>query len=178
MLVRAGRDVLEAISDAVAKALKRLGRPAEVEEPKEVRDEGGNVKGFRVRIYCHHLAAFLEHVAGRVKAELAEVWLESWRVVVIEAEVEFKLVKRGDVTFLLAQDLEQTLRYTSLSRRWGRQWSYAQEHKSGRRDHVGPRRDGCKKMIKKVSSAGCQRRSCEANKYKSTVKLPAQSPTP
>jgi len=72
MLVRAERAVLETMRSAVAKALKGLGRPAVVEEPKEVKDKGGNVKGCRIRLYGHHFAAFLEHAAGRVKAEPAE----------------------------------------------------------------------------------------------------------
>jgi len=51
---------------------------------------------------------------------------EGWHIAVktggVEAEVEFKLLKRSEATFLLAQTWSRPLRYTSLSRRWGCQW--------------------------------------------------------
>jgi len=118
-LVRAERDILEAIRDAVARALAQLGRPAEVGEPKEDRDEKGNVKGYYLYLYGPHLAAFLEHATERVEAKLAVVRLEGKRIVVkagdAKAEVEFKLLKRKEAEYLVAQDVEQTLAlYKSL----------------------------------------------------------------
>jgi len=112
-LRRAERDVVEAIRGAVAKALEKLGRPAKVEEPKEYRDEKGNTKVYYFYLFGHHLAAFLEHAADCVEAGPAEVWLEGRRIVVkaggVEAEVEFKLLKRKEAEFLLANDVAQTL---------------------------------------------------------------------
>jgi len=103
----------------VARALKGLGRPAEVGEPKEDRDEKGNVKAYYLLLYGPHLVPFLEHAADRVEAKPAEVRLEGRRVVVkagdVEAEVEFKLLKRKEAEFLTAQDVVQTLAlYKSL----------------------------------------------------------------
>jgi len=90
-----------------------------VEEPKEIKDKEGNVVSHYFQLYDHHLAAFLEHAAERVEAKLAEVRLEGRRVVVkaggVEAEVEFKLMKRGKADFLMAKDVEETLAlYKSL----------------------------------------------------------------
>jgi len=110
MLARTERDVLETVRDAVAKALK-----AEVEEPKEERGEEGKVKAYRLYLYDHHLAPFLEHVADDVKAEPAEVRLEGRRIVIkvggIKAEVEFKPLKHGEAVFFAAQDVVQTLAF-------------------------------------------------------------------
>ena len=113
-LWRAEREVLEAIRDTVAKALG-----TKVGEPKEERDMKGNVKAYRLHLHGHHLAPFLEHAAEHVKAVPAEVRLEVRRVVVeagdAKAEVEFRLLKRKEVKFLLAQDVTQTLAlYKSL----------------------------------------------------------------
>jgi len=123
-LWRKERDVLEAVRDAVEKALKqpalkRLDRSAEVGEPKEVKDEKGNVAGYCLYLYGPHITPFLEYAAETVKAQPAEVRLEGRRVVVkagdAEAGVEFKLLKRGEAEFLLARDVEQTLAlYKSL----------------------------------------------------------------
>jgi len=115
---RKERDVLEAIRGAVEKALEKLARerqdrPAEVGEPKEDRDEKGNVKGYRLRLSGHHLAPFLEHAAETMKTQPVEVRLEGRHIVVkagdVEVEVEFKLLKHGKTEFLLAKDVEQTL---------------------------------------------------------------------
>jgi len=123
-LLRAEREVLEAIRGAVAKALEKLaperqGRPAEVEEPKVRIDEEGVVRTYRLRLYGHHLTPFLKHAAEDVKAEPAEVRLKGRHIVInaggVEAEVEFKLLKRKDADFLLANDVERTLAlYRSL----------------------------------------------------------------
>jgi len=118
-LFRAERDVLEAIKDAVARALKELGRPAEVEEPKEDRDEKGKVESYILHLFGHHLKPFLEHAAETVEAEPAEVRLEGRRIVIsagdVKAEVEFKPLKGKETEFLLAKDVEQTLAlYKSL----------------------------------------------------------------
>jgi len=103
------RDVLEAVRDAVAKALEqlaleRLGRIAEVEEPKEERDRKGNVEAYYLLLYGPHITPFLEYAAEGVKAEPANVALEGRRIVVevgyIKAEVEFKLLKRSEAVFL------------------------------------------------------------------------------
>jgi len=115
-LIRAERDVLEAIRSAVAKA---LGRPADVEEPKEYRDKKGDVVGYYLRLYGHHLKPFLEHAAETMKVEPAEVRLEGRRIVVeaggVRAEVELKLLKRHKAEFLPVQDIEQMLAlYKSL----------------------------------------------------------------
>jgi len=118
-LWRDEREVLEAIRGAVAKALERLGRPAEVGEPGEIGDEKGSVKAYRLYLYGPHLTPFLERAAETVRAELAEVQMENHRVVVkagaIEAAVEFRLLKGNEAEFLLAKDVEQTLAlYKSL----------------------------------------------------------------
>jgi len=122
--VRKERDVLEAIRSAVAKALEkldseRLGRPAKVEEPREKRDKKGNVVGYYLYLYGHHITPFLEHVAKHVEAKPADVRLEGRRIVVragdAKAEVEFKLLKGSEAEFLLANNVEQTLAlYKSL----------------------------------------------------------------
>jgi len=123
-LLRAEREVLEAIRGAVTKALEKLaperqGHPAEVEEPKVRIDEEGVVRTYRLRLYGHHLTPFLKHAAKDVKAEPAEVRLKGRHIVInaggVEAEVEFKLLKRKDADFLLANDVERTLAlYRSL----------------------------------------------------------------
>jgi len=118
-LRRAEREVLEAVRGAVAKALERLGRPAEVKEPKEKRDEEGDVGTYRIRLYSLHITPFLEHTADGTKAEPADVRLEGRRIVVkagdVENDVEFKLLKRGKVEHLIAADVVQTLAlYKSL----------------------------------------------------------------
>jgi len=115
-LIRAEREVLEAIRGAVAKA---LGHPADVEEPKEKVGERGNIKVYRLLLYGPHLAPFLEHAAETVKAGPAEVRLEGRRIVIsaggIKAEVEFKLLKGSEAEFLLAKDVRETLAlYKSL----------------------------------------------------------------
>jgi len=95
------------------KVSEKLGRPAEVGEPKEERDKEGIVVGYRLLLYGPHITPFLEHAAETVKAQPAEVRLEGKRIVVkagdMETEVEFKLLKRGEVEFLTAKDVEQTL---------------------------------------------------------------------
>jgi len=117
-LWRKEREILEAIRGAVAKALeqlapKKLGHPARVGEPKEVKNEKGNVRGYYLSLYGPHLKPFLEHAAETVKAEPAEVRLKGRRIVVevggVKAEVEFKLLKGSEADFLLAQDVAQTL---------------------------------------------------------------------
>jgi len=120
VLGTAEHDVLEAVRGAVAKALKKLGRPADVGEPKEERDEKGDVETYYLYLYGPHLAAFLEHAAETVRAEPAEVRLEDKHIVIsvgdVKAEVEFKLLKGSEVEFLLAQDVERTLAlYKSLN---------------------------------------------------------------
>jgi len=123
-LFRAERDILEAIRGAVAKALEKLvpdweSRPVKVEEPSEIIDKEGKIKVYRLHLYTHHLTPFLEHAAERVKAEPAEVRLEDRRIVVkagdVEAEVEFKLLKRKEAAFLPVKDVARTLTlYKSL----------------------------------------------------------------
>jgi len=123
-LKRKEREVLEAVRDAVAKALEKLvseqqDRPAEVGEPKEERDKEGKVVGYSLRLYGPHLKPFLKHAADSIEARPAEVRLEGRRIVVkaggVEAAVEFKLLKRGKAEFLMAQDVLQTLAlYKSL----------------------------------------------------------------
>ena len=112
-LWRAERDVLEAVRNAVIKALKMLGRSAEVEEPKEKRDERGNVETYYLTLYGPHITPFLEHAAETMKAEPAEVRLEGRHIVVevgdVKTEVEFKLLKGSEADFLLAKDVRQTL---------------------------------------------------------------------
>jgi len=118
-LWRAEREVLEAIRDAVAKALKQLGGSADVEEPKEKVDERGDVKAYYLHLYGHHLKPFLEYAAENVETKPAEVRLEGRRVVVkagdVETEIEFKLLKGKEAEFLMTKDMEQTLAlYKSL----------------------------------------------------------------
>jgi len=113
-ILRKEREVLEAVRDAVAKALK-----AEVGEPTEIRDEEGNIKVYHLLLYGPHLKPFLEHAAERVEAQPAEVRLEGRRIVIsagdVKAEVEFKLLKHREVEFLLAKDVRETLAlYKSL----------------------------------------------------------------
>jgi len=122
---RAEREVLETIRGAVIKALEQLkvsekqGRPARVEEPMERRDEKGKVDVYYLRLYGPHLKPFLEHAAERVEAKPAEVRLEGRRIVIstggVEAEVDFKLLKRHKAEFLMAEEVVQTLAlYKSL----------------------------------------------------------------
>jgi len=118
-LTRTEREVLEAIRDAVARALGKLGRSADVGEPKEYRNEEGNVVGYRLSLHDHHLAPLLEHAAKTVRAEAAEVRPEGRRIVVeasgVGAEVEFKLLKGSEAEFLPVQDVAQALTlYKSL----------------------------------------------------------------
>jgi len=118
-LWRAERDVLEAIGDAVAKALEKLGGPAEVEELKEKVDEKGKVKGYYFHIYSDHLVPFLEHAADRVETGPVDVALESKRIVVkvgdVETAIEFKPLKGKEATFFSLQDVKRTLAlYKSL----------------------------------------------------------------
>jgi len=115
----AEHDVLEAVRGAVAKALEKLGRPADVREPKEERDDKGDVEAYYLYLYGPHLKPFLEHAAERVEAKPAEVRLEGRRIVIstgdVRAEVEFKLLKGSEAESLLAQDVERTLAlYKSL----------------------------------------------------------------
>jgi len=118
LLVRAEREVLEAIRGAVAKALEKLapeqqGRQTKVGVLSEIRDEKGNVKVHYLHLYGHHLASFLKHAAEEVRAEPSEVRLEGRNIVVeaggVKAEVVFKLLKFGKAEFLLAQDVAQML---------------------------------------------------------------------
>jgi len=123
-LWRKERDVLEAVRDAVEKALKqpalkRPDRSAEMGEPKEVKDEKGNVAGHCLYLYGPHVTPFLEHAAETVEAKPAEVRLEGKHIVIsaggVEAAVEFKLLKSGKAEFLMARDVERTLAlYRSL----------------------------------------------------------------
>jgi len=123
-LWRKEREVLEAIRGAVEEALKKLvpdweSRPVKVGEPKEYRDEGGNVKVHYLLLYGPHLKPFLEHAAEATKAQPAEVRLEGRRIVIradgVERDVEFKLLKRHKADYLLANDMAQTLAlYKSL----------------------------------------------------------------
>jgi len=121
MLIHTEHEVLEAIRSAVAKALEKLapeelGRPAEVGKPREKK---GEVKKYYLTLYSHNLALLLEHAAEDVRAEPAGVRLKGKRIAVraggVKTEVEFKLLKRSEATFLLAQDVGQTLAiYKSL----------------------------------------------------------------
>jgi len=118
-LWRKERDVLEAIRGAVARTLEKLGRPAEVGEPKEYRDERGNVKVHYLLLYGPLLKPFLDHAADRVEAEPAEVRLEGRRIIIkvggVETALEFKLLKRHKANYLFANDIVQTLAlYKSL----------------------------------------------------------------
>ena len=72
MLYRTERKALEAVRDAVAKALEKLtteklSRSAKVGEPKEKVDEKGNVEVYYLKLYDHHLIPFLRHAAERVE---------------------------------------------------------------------------------------------------------------
>jgi len=127
-LRRAERDVLDAIRDAVAKALEKLdserqSRPAKVGEPKEEKGERGNVEVYYLLLYGHHLAAFLEHAAERVEAKPAEVLLEGRRIVIsagdVKAEVEFKLLKRSEAVSFPVQDVERTLALYKMLKQMG-----------------------------------------------------------
>jgi len=84
-----------------------------VGEPKEIRDEEGNVKTYYLHLSDPLLAPFLDHAAERVEAKSAEVRLEGRRIVIsaggVEAEVEFKLLKRHRAEYLFASDVGQTL---------------------------------------------------------------------
>jgi len=118
-LIRAEREVLEAIRNAVARALKELGRPTEVGEPKERVDERGNVEVYYLSLHGPHITPFLEHAAETVKAGPAEVRLEGKYIVIstgdVRAEVDFKLLKRSGTEFLLAKGVRETLAlYKSL----------------------------------------------------------------
>jgi len=118
-LWRKEREVLEAVRGAVIKALKMLGRPAEVGESKEYRDERGNVKVHYLLLYGPHLKPFLEHAAETMKTQPAEVRLEGRCIVIkaggVEKYVEFKLLKRHKADYLFANDILQTLAlYKSL----------------------------------------------------------------
>jgi len=123
-LWRKEREVLEAIRGAVAEALEKLAReqqdhPAKVEEPKEKRDEEGNVRGYYLYLRGPHLKPFLEHAADRVETKPVEVRLEGRHIVIgagdAKAEVEFRLLKRSEADFLMAKEMEQTLAlYKSL----------------------------------------------------------------
>jgi len=126
-LSHAGREVLEAIRSAVTRALEqlkvseKLGRPTEVEEPREMKDKKGNVEVYYLHLYGPHITPFLEHAAETMKMQPAEVRLEGRRIVVkagdIEAEVDFKLLKRSEAIFLTAKDVERTLAlYKSLKK--------------------------------------------------------------
>jgi len=118
-LRRKEREVLEAIRSAVAKALEKLGRQADVEEPGEIKDKEGNAVSHYLILYGPHLKPFLEHAAEHVEVKPAEVRLEGRRIAIstggIEAGVEFKLLKRKEAVFLPVQDVERTLAlYKSL----------------------------------------------------------------
>jgi len=110
---RAEQDVLDAIRDAVAKALKRLGRPTDIGEPRAMRDKEDRVETYYLSLHSPHLVPFLEHAAERVKAEPADVLIEGRRVAVktggVETTVVFRLLKRSEAVFLMAQDVDQTL---------------------------------------------------------------------
>ena len=121
MLIHTEHEVLEAIRSAVVKALEKLapeelGRPAEVGKPREKK---GEVKKYYLTLYSHNLALLLEHAAEDVRAELAGVRLEGRRIIIetsgVEAAIDFRLLKRGEAEFLLAEDVGQTLAiYKSL----------------------------------------------------------------
>jgi len=122
---RKEREVLEAVRDAVTKALEqlkvseKLGRPAKVGELSEIRDEKGNVRAYYFNLYDHHLTPFLGYAAETVQTQSAEVRLEGRRIVIsagdIKVAVEFKLLKRKEAEFFPVQDLGQTLAlYKSL----------------------------------------------------------------
>jgi len=118
-LWRKEREVLEAVRDAVTKALEKLGRSAEVGEPKEERDKEGKVVGYSLRLYGPHVTPFLEHAAEHVEAGPADVRLEGRRIVVraggVETALEFKLLKLHKAEHLTATDVVQTLAlYKSL----------------------------------------------------------------
>jgi len=119
MLIRAEHEVLETVRNAVTKALEKLGRPADVGEPREIKDKEGNVKAYRLYLYTYHLVPFMEHAAAGVRAKPAEVRLEGRHIAVragaIATEVEFKLLKFGKAEYFLAQNVGQTFAlYKSL----------------------------------------------------------------
>lgn len=66
----------------MARALKRLGRPADVGESGEVRGEEDSIETHHLRLYGYHLVPLVEHVADGARAELAEARLEVRRVAV------------------------------------------------------------------------------------------------
>jgi len=127
-LSRKEREVLETIRDAVEEALKkldpeRLGRPAEVEEPKEIKDTKGSIKSYYLYLYGPHLKPFLKHAADTVKTQPAEVRLEGRRIVIsaggVETALEFKLLKGSEADFLTAKDVAQTLALYKSPREMG-----------------------------------------------------------
>jgi len=97
----------------MAKTLKGLGRPTDVEEPKEIRDEEGNVKAYYLHLSDPLLVPFLDHAAEHVEVKPAEVRLEGNRIIIsvgdVKAEVEFKLLKRHKAEYLIASAIVQTL---------------------------------------------------------------------
>jgi len=118
-LYRAEADILEAIRDAMEKALMKLGHPIKVGEPKEERDKEGHVKAYYLRLYGHHLTPFLGYATKSAKAKPADLAAEGSRIVIkaggIEATVEFKPLKGKEAVYLLAADVRQTLAlYKSL----------------------------------------------------------------
>jgi len=118
-LKRAECEVLEAVKSAVAKALVRLGHPAEVGEPGEIKDKEGNVKAYYLLLYGPHLTPFLEYAAKGVEVGPAETRLEGRRIAVkaggVETNVEFKLLKGKEAAHLSANNMGQTLAvYKSL----------------------------------------------------------------
>jgi len=119
MLILAEREVLEAIRSAVAKALERLGRPAKVREPSEVRDREDTAKAYRLYLCTYHFMPFLECAAERVRAEPAEVRLKGRHIAVrtgsVKAKLVFKPLKFGKAEYFITTDVEQTLAlYKSL----------------------------------------------------------------
>jgi len=97
----------------------RLGYSADVGRPTEKRDEKGNIESYRLRLYGHHVVPFLQHATENVRSGLADVSLEGNRIVMraggVKAAIEFKLLKRGEAVFFMAQEVGQTLAlYKSL----------------------------------------------------------------
>jgi len=90
-----------------------------VREPREDRNEKGNVMGHYLYLYDPHLKPFLEHAAERVEAKPANIAIEG-KCIVIKADgvgkdVEFKLLKLHKAEYLTANDIVQTLAlYKSL----------------------------------------------------------------
>jgi len=113
------REVLEAVRGAVAKALKELGRSADIEEPKEIGDRKENVEIHYLQLHGPHLVPLLRHAAEGVEAKPAKVRLEGRNIIIevgeVKAEVEFKPLKFGKVEHLTDDDVAQTLAlYKSL----------------------------------------------------------------